>query len=288
MAGPKNVAFRGVQDCKIKKLLTDTTGSLTYDASHDVAIQKLSFSAAIETYELKHDDLMQEIDQVTQSYEIKGTIARVGLDVLSVFTGGAVTATGSGSAEVQTFNEDYDDEPQYFALEMQSTRVFATDGNAGDVHVIFPKCKVTALEYKIEDDFCTIEFTAKAIRTVNSGLIKQLIVNETQTAISDVAVAGTVALSSNVVATDTGAYVVAVVSGTTLLSEATAETNDNYTIDAGTTGLTLASATYVKSDTVLLEFTGTAAAGTLSVTMEADMVVNATNTSAGTLVIAAA
>lgn len=285
MAGPKNIAFRGIQDCKVSSLTADTVGSLTYGATQDVAIQKMSFSANIDSYELKHDDLLQEIDQVTQSYEVKGTIARANLDVLSIFTGGSVTASGSGSAEKQTYSHEYNDDPVYFKLEMQSTRVFATDGTAGDTHIVFPKCKVTALDYTIEDDFAMIEFTAKCVRTVNTGVIKQIIVNETETAISDVAVAGTVELVGEIAVDDTGANVVAVVSGSTLLSEATAEDEANYTVDAGTTGLTLSKAVYIKDDTVLLTFTGTAAAGTLSVIVEAAAMTNATDTSAGTLVI---
>jgi hypothetical protein len=184
MTGPKNVAFRGVQNCKIKKLTADTTGSLTYDSLHDVAIQKLSFSANIENYELKHNDLIQEIDQQTQSYDVKGTIARVNLDVLSVFTGASVTASGSGTAEIQTYSQEYDDDPNYFYLEIQSNRAYATDGTAGDIHIIFPKVKVTDMEVKAEDDFATLEFTGRAIRTVNTGVIKKIVVNETATAIA--------------------------------------------------------------------------------------------------------
>jgi hypothetical protein len=288
MAGPKNVAFRGVQDCKIAAVTADTVSALTYGTSYDVAIQKLSFSANIESYELKHDDLLQEIDQVTQAYEIKGTIARASLDVLSVFTGSTVTATGSGATEVQTESQEYDDEPQYFKLEMQSTRAFATDGTAGDVHCVFPKCKVTALEYKIEDDFCTIEFTAKAVRTVNSGVIKQIVVNETQTAIVTTAVAGSLSLIGEIAHGASGGSLVAVLSGTSFLSEATAEDEANYTVTAGTTGLTLDKAVYIKSDTVLLTFTGTADGGTLSVLAEAACVENNLNTTAGDFVVPAA
>ena len=184
MAGPKNVAFRGIQDCQIAKLTADTESALTYDSLVDVAIQKLSFSANIDTYELKHDDLTQEIDQVTQSYDVKGTIARVNLDVLAVFTGSTVSASGSGDAEIQTFDQQYDDDPNYFKLEIQSTRAFATDGVPGDVHVLFPKVKVTDLEVTIEDGFATIDFTGKAVRAINTGTIKEIIVNETETAIS--------------------------------------------------------------------------------------------------------
>ncbi len=184
MAGPKTVAFRGVQDCKIAQLTLDTTASKTYSTLYDVPIQNLSFTTNMDTFTLKHDDLVQEIDQQTQSYEVKGTMARVPLDVLAILQGGTVTASGSGDAEVQTYVHSYSDKPNYFKLEMQSTRAFAIDGAAGDVHIRFPKCKVTALDYKIENDFATIDFTATTIRTINDGILKEIIVNETQTAIA--------------------------------------------------------------------------------------------------------
>jgi hypothetical protein len=184
MAGPKNFAFRGIQNCKIASLTADTTAALTYGSLLDVAIQNLSFDANIETYQLKHNDLIQEIDQQVQLYEVKGAMGRVTMDVLAVFLGASVVASGSGTAEKQVMSHEYNDLPVYFKLETQSTRTFATDGTAGDSHLLFPKCKVTALSYKIEDGFASIEFTAMAIRTVNNGKLMEIVCNETAAAIT--------------------------------------------------------------------------------------------------------
>jgi len=184
MAGPKVVAFRGIQDCKIAKLLTDTDSETTYNTILDVPIKNLSFKPIIETYTLKHDDNDQEIDQVLQGYEITGAMARVPLDVLAVMEGGEVAATGTGDAEIQTYTNLYTDIPNYFKLETQSTRVFGSDGTPGDLHNLFHKCKITDMNHSIEDDFATIEFTARVVRTVYEGKLKTTIINETAAGIS--------------------------------------------------------------------------------------------------------
>jgi hypothetical protein len=134
--------------------------------------------------DLINTDNEQEIDQVLQAFEITGAMARVPLDVLAVLEGGTVTATGTGTTEIQTYDNVYTDIPNYFKLETQSTRVFASDGTPGDLHNLFHKCKITDMNYSIEDDFATIEFTARAVRTVYEGKIKSTIINETAAGIS--------------------------------------------------------------------------------------------------------
>ena len=186
MAGPLRVALRGVQQCKIAKLLTDGTvgGTPTYDSILDVPIVGLSFKPTIETYTLKHNDAEQEIDQQTQSWELTGSMGRVPLDVLAVMEGGTVVPTGSNDAEIQTYTNNSADIPKYFKLETQTTRVFAQDGTAGDAHFVFPKCKLMDINYTIDEGFATLEFTAKAIRTVCNGNARQTVFNETKTDIT--------------------------------------------------------------------------------------------------------
>ena len=118
MAGPKNATFRGVQKALIAGITADTTRELTYGTALEVAISDLSITQDTQTYELKHNDLLQELDQQTQSYTISGTIARLSLDQLALFTGGSVTAGGTsgGAAETQTFDHSYDDVPGYFGI----------------------------------------------------------------------------------------------------------------------------------------------------------------------------
>ena len=184
MTGPKNVAFRGIQDCKVAKLTLDSTGSLTYDSLVDIPIKNLTFKPNVETYTAKYDDLEQEVDTVIQSYEVSGGLGRVSLDALALMLGTTVQASGTGATEKQTMSESFTNNPNYFKLETQSTRVWGSDGNAGDIHNVFYKCKITDMDYSISDDFAVVNFKAKAVRTVNSGKIKDTIINKTATNIA--------------------------------------------------------------------------------------------------------
>ena len=184
MAISKTAAFRGISDCKVAAVSADTEGSLTYGTLYDVPIQNLNVTENRENYELKHDDQVQAVESVIQTAEISGTMARVSMDVLNIFTGGGVTASGSGTAEVQTYDLDYNDSPSYFKLEIVSAKAHADAGDVADIHIQFKKCKIQSLDYAIEDGFATINFTAKAIKTINDGQIKSVVFNETAAAIA--------------------------------------------------------------------------------------------------------
>ncbi len=184
MAISKTAAFRGISDCKIAAVTSDTTGGYTPGTLYDVPIKDLSVTENRENYELKHDDQVQALESVLQSADISGTIARVPMDVLNIFTGGAVTAGGSGDTETQTYGLDYDDIPGYFKLEIVSAKAYADAGDVADVHIQFKKCKIQSLDYTIEDGYASIKFSAKAIRTINDGQIKNIVFNETASEIS--------------------------------------------------------------------------------------------------------
>ncbi len=184
MAISKTAAFRGISDCKIARVTADNTGSYTKGTLYDVPIKSLSITENRENYELKHDDQVQAVESVLQSADISGSIARVPIDVLNIFTGGGVAAGGSGSAETQTYDLDYSDTPAYFFLELVSAQAYADAGDVSDIHIQFKKCKIQNLDYELEEGFATINFSAKAIRTINDGQIKSIVFNESATAIS--------------------------------------------------------------------------------------------------------
>jgi hypothetical protein len=99
--------------------------------------------------------------------------------------------------------------------------------------------------------------------------------------------AGTFALTSAIVVDDTGGTITGNLTGTIFASEAAAEDVDNYTIDAGTTGLTVASVSMSDDNTVVFTCTGTAVAGTISITPEADACYNGLAATAGTFEVEA-
>lgn len=179
MAISKTAAFRGISDCKIAAVTADTTANLTYGTLYDVPIKDLSITENRENYELKHDGQLQELESVLQSANISGAIARVPMDVLNVFTGGNIAASGTTPTQKQTYTMSYSDLPGYFKLEIVSAKAHSDSGDVADIHIQFKKCKVQSLDYTLEDGFANIKFTAKAIRTINDGQIKTIVFNET-------------------------------------------------------------------------------------------------------------
>ncbi len=180
----KTAAFRGISDCKVAAISADNTTSYAKGTLYDVPIKNLNITENRENYELKHDDQVQAVESVLQSADISGAIARVPLDVLNIFTGGEISAGGSGSEETQTYALEYNNIPGYFFLEIASAKAHADAGDISDIHIQFKKCKIQSLDYSIEDGFATINFKAKAVRTVNNGQIKSIVFNESATAIS--------------------------------------------------------------------------------------------------------
>lgn len=96
---------------------------------------------------------------------------------------------------------------------------------------------------------------------------------------------GTASLISTIQADDNGGSIICNLTGTTLKDATTAQTTSNWTVTAGTTGLTLSSVVYVDANTARLVFTGTAAAGTISIAPKAAALANAATVTAGTYTI---
>lgn len=176
--------FIGIIDCKIASITEDSSSTLTYGTLVDVPIMNLNITDNYENYELKHDNRVQHIESILQTAELSGTISRVSLDVLAILEGGSVAATGTGANEVQTYTVDNTDTPAFFKLEIKSDRAHADGGDVADVHIIYKKCQITSLDKEVGEDFTKINFTAKAIPTINDNVIKQVVFNETAADIS--------------------------------------------------------------------------------------------------------
>lgn len=93
-------------------------------------------------------------------------------------------------------------------------------------------------------------------------------------------------LASTIIKTDSGGEIIASLSGTLFASETAAELLTNYTIAMGATDLTITTATLTDANTVAFTCTGTAAAGTISITPKIAACANGIAAVAGTFVIA--
>ena len=97
---------------------------------------------------------------------------------------------------------------------------------------------------------------------------------------------GAAKLTSTIQVGDSGGSIICDLTGTSLKDATTAQATANWTINAGDTGLTVSSIVYVDANTARLVFTGTVAAGTISVAPKAAALSNAATVTAGTYTIA--
>lgn len=109
-------------------------------------------------------------------------------------------------------------------------------------------------------------------------------VQDGDVAVGTVTKTGTATLTSTIQAGDNGGSIICDIQGDTFKDAAT--TASNWTITPGTTGLTLGSIVKVDPNTVRLVFTGTAAAGTISIQPKAAAVNGGATITAGTYTIA--
>lgn len=178
--------FYGVKDCKISKLLTDSSGASapTYDAPIDVpGIRKVTCRFNTEEKELTGDDITIDTRTKVKSVELSVENAEVDLQVLPILLGGATTASGTTPNRKATYALKGADRPNYFKLEAQITEV---DEEDADGHLIGFKCKVSGSpELGAQgDDYQVVSFSAKAIPCLSDDSFFSVELNETETPIS--------------------------------------------------------------------------------------------------------
>ena len=276
----------GVDDCKLIPITEDSSTAFTLGTAIDLpGVRQVSVTFEIDTKDLMGDEKTLETSSKVKSVTVNAEYAKLSLEVLAQITGGSFSA----DASTGTFSFSGGDMPGYFQLQAQ---IKDTNNVGGDAHIIVYKAKATSAPINgTQDDFAIMNFDCKGVFTTYEFDGKQklldLKVNATETALAGVgsATAGVLTLSSNIAAAGSGGVIGGVLSGVSFLSEAAAETTSNYTFSYGTTGLTIASVTYINAHTVAFLFSGTAAAGTISITPKATVTSNGVAGVAGTYTI---
>jgi hypothetical protein len=194
MAITKETKILGINDLKIVLITKDedipdgfeihSTGGLA-NVIDLKGIQTLALTPAFIEKDLRGDEVVLDrytkLDNIGWSF----TNAIMSLDALNVLLGGNTVAGGSGTTETQTFTLRGADLPKYFVLEAQTKYT-----DAGDVHVRLYKCKASKVDYELKgEDYAIVSVSGIAIPTQfqfsgNGGKIKDVVINETATAIS--------------------------------------------------------------------------------------------------------
>lgn len=182
MPAPTETKVLGINDAKISKLLTDTGAAPTYSAPVDIpGITSITMSPTFTTKELKGDETVLDNYTKLDSISFTWTNSKMSLTALAIMLGGNVAASGSAGTAVQTYSLTGNDVPQFFKLEGQS---LYTD--AGDMHVILYKCKVNKVDYELKgEEYAIVSVAGTAIPLVSNKKLKDVIINEKATAISE-------------------------------------------------------------------------------------------------------
>lgn len=174
-----------VEDCKIRKVLTDPDGGpATYGPALDVpGIKNVSISGDVNTVQLRGDNRALESDTTITGLTATYDHAKLSMDVLEVVLGGSSAATGVAPATVETFTLGADDVFGDYVLECKTPRY--SDGS--DVHIRLGKLKLSAFPDlgMTEEDYKTVEGLENSITPLAStGNWFSIISNETAAEIS--------------------------------------------------------------------------------------------------------
>jgi hypothetical protein len=186
MARDGIVTLFNVDDCKIKKITTDTSASLAFGTNTDVpGISNLSIKPEFLSKELYGD--AQILDTYSKLRKITGSVkhAMLSFPVLAIITGGAVTDTGITPNEVGTFNWLGANLPPFWHLECTVNYQGGLDaGGTGDFHFVIHKGKMTNFEIEAQgEDYATVSFDFEGIPCKNNDKVMSLVENETAVAL---------------------------------------------------------------------------------------------------------
>ncbi|MFA7658773.1 MAG: hypothetical protein WCY19_05010 [Candidatus Gastranaerophilaceae bacterium] len=271
----------GITDAKIAPVTANTSSSYTIGAYTSIpGIKSVDVTAKTNSKEATGDEKIMGNFIIKQGFDIKFENQMLDLAAIALINGSTLTQTGTTPNQVNSLIDKGSDVPAIFNLNFKTNYV---QGQAADTHFEY-YCVSGILEVGVKSgDYYSCSFTGTAYARMSDGAFRNQTLNET---VTDIAIPGSLTLTSNIVKTNSGGTIGGTLAGTTFLSKAAAETIGNYTIAAGTTGLTVSAITYINPTTVVFTCTGTAAAGTISITPKIAACTNGLAATAGTFVIA--
>lgn len=179
----KQSVLLGVDDFKIWELTADTSSSLTYSATgYDVpGIQKISLSPNFTEKGLKGDEQIMDYYIKLDLIHWEFRSAKINLDVLKILEGGDYQSSGTTPNQIYTYTLLGSNTPKYFKMEGQ---IKYSAGEIGDFHFRLLKCKANSVQIEHStQDYAIVSASGIAIPTINNNKIKELLINETASAI---------------------------------------------------------------------------------------------------------
>lgn len=179
--------FYAVSDAKIAAVTADPSGgTTTYGSLIDVpGIKSVTISGDITTAELRGDNTLLDANSTLTGVTVDFEYAKLSLDALAAMAGGAVTDSGSGSAEVATYRRLGTDTFGYFKFEAK-TPTAGVDELAGDGHILLYKCMLAGFPEigMAEEDYQIFSASATAVPRLSDSKWLDVVLNETAAAIA--------------------------------------------------------------------------------------------------------
>lgn len=177
----------GIKDAKLAPLTADPAASTpTYGALIDVpGIKSFEISGDVEVKTLRGDNTKLASNSSLTNVQVAVTHAKVSLDVLAKILGGAVTDSGTGTAETTRWDlKGATATFPPFKLE-GVTPENGVDLIGGDFHVVLHKLTLSTFPDLgfAEEDYRIASFTADADPLISTDDWISLVLNETAAAI---------------------------------------------------------------------------------------------------------
>lgn len=167
------------EDAKIAALLGDAPGFASYDTMIDVpGIRQVTMTPQIESKSLRGDNRELDADSTLVAVELSFEHAKLSMEALEVFLGGAYTA-GTG-----TYVQADSGSLPYWAMGWR-TPTSGGDGIGGDVQFKVFKAKLTAHTLGTAfEDYQLLSGTARGVYRIADDKLFEAKINETAAAIS--------------------------------------------------------------------------------------------------------
>lgn len=156
-----------VTDAKVRPLLTDPAGgSPTYGAAIDVpGIKSVAITGTIETKRLRGDNTQLDADSVLTELNASFEYAKLSLDLLAAWLGGAVTDSGTTPAQKASWDLTAASKPRPFLFEAVSATADTIGGNVG---MVLWKCQPSSFP---ELGFAEEDYRTGSLEVATSPLI---------------------------------------------------------------------------------------------------------------------
>jgi hypothetical protein len=167
----KEFGLRGLSDCKIMPLVSDTEDAVEYGDLIDIpGMKSMSLEYEIVTDELTGDDIIIDRYSDVKAINIEIESAQISLDGLAAIMGASVETGGSGDDTWASLTIEKGKKPIYVKLVAKSS--YHTAEPQGDFWVALYKCKLNPYNITLQEEYAEFSASGMAIyRTYDNKLV---------------------------------------------------------------------------------------------------------------------